>query len=314
MKRQLVVKLVGEAVQRGETRPRDGREVMVLVVQSNIVCQDIQRSVVRVCLWDRDLVRGVESGGLRLLEDVVFGDKVAGARVQAPRQERAQYHISHCLSTDEVGQGVVEGELDDDVEEVDFRERELVHEHGTEGVEEDLEGGEEGFAGDGIEEEGLESGREIGVQAIDTEGLVVGEVVGLRRKLASSFLNFNITRSLIRTLNDALYGIPIGRFANTAKTLFASGFLKARLCEISWMARNRFWFAVAPMTYAVRKKGHERKGVSRRRYAHSTWSATTPVTTYLVRGSGPQSLVTWRRRVSTRKLRGYDTGVPLGGP
>jgi hypothetical protein len=95
------------------------------------------------------------------------------------------------------------------------------------------------------------------------------------------------------TLNDALYGMPIGRFAKTANTLFASGFLNARLWEISWIARNRFWFAVAPMMYAVRKKVHEKNGVSLRRYAQSTWRATTPVTTYLVRGSGPQSLVTW---------------------
>jgi hypothetical protein len=69
------------------------------------------------------------------------------------------------------------------------------------------------------------------------------------------------------------------------------------------MARNRFWFAVAPIIYAVRKKVHEKKGVSLRRYAHSTWRDTTPVTTYLVRGSGPQSLVTWRRRVSMDRMR-----------
>lgn len=49
------------------------------------------------------------------------------------------------------------------------------------------------------------------------------------------------------TLNEALYGIPIGRLANTAKTLLARGERKARLCEISWIARKRFWFAVAPM-------------------------------------------------------------------
>ena len=51
----------------------------------------------------------------------------------------------------------------------------------------------------------------------------------------------------MHTLKDALYGIPIGRFANTAKILLASGLLKARLCEISWIARKRFWLAVAPI-------------------------------------------------------------------
>lgn len=86
--------------------------------------------------------------------------------------------------------------------------------------------------------------------------------------------------------------MPIGRFAKTAKTLFANGDRKARLCEISWMARKRFWLAVAPMTYAVRKKGHDTTGVLRRAYAHRTWMDTTSRTTYLVRGSGPQSFVT----------------------
>jgi len=35
-----------------------------------------------------------------------------------------------------------------DVEEVQLRQGQLVDEHGAEGVEEDLEGTEEGFAGD----------------------------------------------------------------------------------------------------------------------------------------------------------------------
>ncbi len=38
----------------------------------------------------------------------------------------------------------------------------------------------------------------------------------------------------------------MGRFAITAKSLFAIGDLKARLWDISWMARKRFWLAVAP--------------------------------------------------------------------
>ncbi len=49
------------------------------------------------------------------------------------------------------------------------------------------------------------------------------------------------------TLKAALYGTPMGRLAKTANSRFANGALKARLWDISWMARNRFWFAVAPM-------------------------------------------------------------------
>lgn len=84
----------------------------------------------------------------------------------------------------------------------------------------------------------------------------------------------------------------MGRFANTAKIRFANADLKARLWDISWIARNVFWFAVPPIRYAVRKNFQENIGVFRRRYAQPTCKDTTKRTTYFVRGSGPQSLVT----------------------
>lgn len=88
----------------------------------------------------------------------------------------------------------------------------------------------------------------------------------------------------------------MGRLAKIANSLFAMGDLKARLCEISWIARNRFWFEVAPKTYATAQNFHDQNEVFRRRCARTICRVTTPATTYLVRGSGPQSLVTWRKR------------------
>ena len=41
--------------------------------------------------------------------------------------------------------------------------------------------------------------------------------------------------------------MPMGKLAKIASIRFANGDLKAKLCEISWIARKRFWFAVAPM-------------------------------------------------------------------
>jgi hypothetical protein len=75
----------------------------------------------------------------------------------------------------------VEEQLGRDVEDLDVGDGELVDEHGPQGVEEDLEGGEEGFAEDGVEEDGFECGGDVGVQPVDAEGLVVGEVVRLQR-------------------------------------------------------------------------------------------------------------------------------------
>jgi len=37
-----------------------------------------------------------------------------------------------------------------------------------------LEGAEEGFAEDGVEKKGFEGSREVGVEAVDAEGFVVG--------------------------------------------------------------------------------------------------------------------------------------------
>lgn len=59
---------------------------------------------------------------------------------------------------------------------------------------------------------------------------------------------YSIARKVTKhTLNEAEYGIPIGRLVTIAKSRFARADLNAKLCEISWMARKRFWLAVAPM-------------------------------------------------------------------
>ena len=86
--------------------------------------------------------------------------------------------------------------------------------------------------------------------------------------------------------------MPIGKLAKIASMRLANGDLKAKLCEISWIARKRFWFAVAPMTYAVKNVCHDRNGVLRRAYAQKNCRLTTATTRGKVKGSGPQSLRT----------------------
>jgi len=57
---------------------------------------------------------------------------------------------------------------------MDAGKRNFVYKDRANGVEEDLEGTEEGFAEDGVEEDGFEGGGKVGIEAIDTEGFVVG--------------------------------------------------------------------------------------------------------------------------------------------
>ena len=66
-----------------------------------------------------------------------------------------------------------------DVSEVDACEGDFVDEDGADGVEQDLEGAEEGLSEEGIEEYCFEGGGKVGIEAVDAEGFVVGSVVGL---------------------------------------------------------------------------------------------------------------------------------------
>lgn len=48
---QRLVELARDPVEDRQSGPRDGWEVMVLVVQADIVGEDVEGAVVGVCLW-----------------------------------------------------------------------------------------------------------------------------------------------------------------------------------------------------------------------------------------------------------------------
>lgn len=62
---------------------------------------------------------------------------------------------------------------------MDLGEGWAVDEGGTDGVEDELEGAEEGFAEEGVEEEGFNCCGKVGVEACYAEGFVVSKVVWL---------------------------------------------------------------------------------------------------------------------------------------
>ena len=74
-------------------------------------------------------------------------------------------------------------------------------------------------------------------------------------------------KECMRTLNIAQYGIPMGKFANTAKALLAQIPLNARLCVISCMAKKRLWLSVPPRAYAQNTKRGDTGRVCLRRKA-----------------------------------------------
>lgn len=154
--RQIVVELVSDTIELRQSGPRHGREIVVLVMQSDVVGEVVQHAVVAECLRDGD-VFPVDTGGdfgrglaldIRAVEDVVLCDEVAGAGVERAREEGGEYQVLEGLLAAGLDQHIVECYLHDDVEEVEVRQGKVEDEHRPQGIEKDLESGEEGFAED----------------------------------------------------------------------------------------------------------------------------------------------------------------------
>ena len=151
---------------------------MVLVVETNIVGESVERAIVRVRLRERDV--GCRAGlVLRLwwrrrpFEHVVLCDEVSRTRVQAAGKKAAHYEIAQGVPAAHSHQRVVECELGCYIEGMRPRERQLVNKHGAKGIEQDLEGAEESLSKDRVEKERLEGGGKVCIQSINTERLVM---------------------------------------------------------------------------------------------------------------------------------------------
>lgn len=121
------------------TQPIDDQHESALIQNKNntkklnvkkayIVREDVQRAVITECLL------------LHAVPEVVLGDEVARARVQAPGEEAAGDKVDERPRAEGRDERVVEDELDDDVENVPAGQTLAANECGAEGVEEDLEG------------------------------------------------------------------------------------------------------------------------------------------------------------------------------
>lgn len=140
---------------------------MVLVVVADVVCDNVERAVVRVRL----LVGAVPEKVLR--------DEVCRARVQGARKEGREEEVEQRAHACELVERKVERQLRSDVGDVPACEALGADEARAEGVKEDLERGEEDLSEDGIEAEELEAGRQIRVDAVLAEKLVMLDVIPL---------------------------------------------------------------------------------------------------------------------------------------
>jgi hypothetical protein len=181
---QRVVEFVSNISHSMETGPGDGGEVVVLVVKTDIVGEPVERSIVGEGLGHGDLVLGIASRGGDGLVDVVLSDEVAGQGVQTSGEEGREQQVEERVDRGVLEEKKIERDLNNDVEEVDLSQGNAVDGHGSQGVKEDLESAEEGLSKDRVEKDCLKGSWEIGIEAINAEGLVVGKMVRLDRMLA----------------------------------------------------------------------------------------------------------------------------------
>ena len=87
MLRQSLVELAGNLVQLWQSGPRNGREIVMFVVQPDVISNPVQWTIVTERLRHRDLVRRVARLGGDLFVDVVLCDEVAGCGVQTAGEE-----------------------------------------------------------------------------------------------------------------------------------------------------------------------------------------------------------------------------------
>jgi len=94
------------------------------------------------------------------------------------------------------------------------------------------------FAKNVVEKEELKIGGEVGIDTVLAKELVMFDMIFLTDdNMISNRRQDSKDQAL--TLKAAAYGIPIGRLAKMANVLFCHTRGNARLCVISWIARNK---------------------------------------------------------------------------
>lgn len=118
----------------------------MLVMQAHVIRQHVQRTVVRERLGHGRVGQRIFGACRQFLEGVVLGYEMACAGVEGARKEGGEDKVVDGVSRAGLDEDGVEEDLYEDVDKVDGGEGDGVDEYWSDGVEEDLEGAEEGFA------------------------------------------------------------------------------------------------------------------------------------------------------------------------
>ena len=149
-------------MQRIQLRPGDSGEIVVFVMQTDVVGEDVEGAVVRVCFGGCEgrrhrFISGVGIAVLLLFlfllnrlrasllnhgEKVMLRDKMARAGVQRTSQQRAQEQIEQWLqrATAELSQRIIKHNLVGDINEMDMRKRRTIDKRRPNGIKNQLKG------------------------------------------------------------------------------------------------------------------------------------------------------------------------------
>ena len=162
------VKLRSDLSEFRKLRPRNIREVMVFVVVADVEGEEVPKAVV----GEGFLALGGGPNGVVLRDEVTRSGRGRAGESKREREE------DECVGTPEAVPDIIAAQDDNPVHHVLEAHRLEHDDHGTESIEEDLEGDEEETTGEGVEEPQLESSGEIGIDIVPSEiAVVVGVVV-----------------------------------------------------------------------------------------------------------------------------------------
>mmetsp|Transcript_8718 Transcript_8718/g.21037 ORF Transcript_8718/g.21037 Transcript_8718/m.21037 type:complete len:242 (-) Transcript_8718:369-1094(-) len=164
---EAVVVLGRDLVELVQPRPRDPREVVVLVVVPDAVGDQVQRAVVGVRLLAR-------------VEGVVLSDEVPGHGVQPAPKEAARHEVKESLPAHQPKDGGIKRDAGDDVNHVPARERQRVEDHRPEGIECELQQHPYQFQGTVGDHVSLGFAWHIHVNSINPKPSVVVTVIFLK--------------------------------------------------------------------------------------------------------------------------------------
>ena len=170
---KIIVVFGSHGLKLREARSRDAREVVVLVVISNIVGELIHDTIVGVSLMSRNPL-------------VVFSNEVSSEGVERGTKHARKEEVEQSLAREEIPDEGINGELEDPLGDLPLGSRDGSREDRAEGVNERLEAKEDELTEGGAEELSLPTQRQVRIDGSLTLEAMMDQMVLLEGAAAGA--------------------------------------------------------------------------------------------------------------------------------